>query len=105
MTLEELRSWLSWLRENGANINRRICEGWICEFLSDKTEISRDIFYEFRKYLDISYCKLCSERENCLERKSMARNFELLSEEEKNQISCFEYKVDETQRRRIKIKD
>jgi len=105
MTLEELRGWLSWLRENGANVNRSICEGWIIEFLSDKSEISRSVFNEFSKYLKISYCELCSTGETCIEGIQMTKKYGLLSEEDKNKISCFEYKVSENQSRRMKIRD
>ena len=130
MTLQELRDKLSRLRESGANANRYLCEVWICEYLSDKEEISRSIFNEIKKYIRMIYYEpfcgkvfvnFLDENTNLMEHfveieKASLRNPILLikdtskeslgsAHEYTDKVCYFDYKDGEKLRRRVKVKD
>jgi len=102
MTLQDLRNRLSWLRENGANVDRTVCELWIYEYLSDKTELPRNVFSEIEKYIRISYCDAGFNGDVLVKRYKL---FEHVTEEDKKKIGYFQYKGNEGIIRKIKIVD
>ena len=107
MTLQELRAKLSWLRENGDNVTKSLCVAVVYEYLSDKEEISRAVFSEIRKYINMVYCNpFCDNYVGCEQKCDVNNNrFKFLSEEAKNKIAYFDYSDGKQEVRRIRIVD
>lgn len=105
MTLYVLNNKLTSLRESGANVDRRACREFVCEYLSDKTEVPRSVFNEIKCYIEMKYYSSIEEHNAEEEGAEEICCLQILTEEDKKRIVGFEYKDSNGKKRRIKVVD